>query len=178
MEFTIYPFGNAQQQSSGNGWKFTCQHGVDECQANMYQACGISHNNETGQSGWWPYVYCMEGNRKPSAAAKRCATDNGLDWAVIQKCAGIDPSQGSSDDGNLLMHSIAQATLNLKPSHQWTPWVVLNGRPLSQSKLSKSLIDLVCDAYQGDKPSGCKSSKIQVDYRYDGAVDGAFADFE
>lgn len=157
MDFELFPFGNARQTQEGSTWVFSCQHGKNECIANMYQACAMSHYNGTtaGIPNWWPMVVCMEKSNDPVSAASDCATSGGIDWSVITTCAGADPANGSPTDGNLLMHAIATATENLVPAHQWTPWVVLNGKPLSSSALDKSLTSLVCDAYTGTKPSGC-----------------------
>jgi interferon gamma-inducible protein 30 len=53
------------------------------------------------------------------------------------------------------MHQEALWTNSLQPPHQWTPWVVMNGSPLTQTQLDESLTKLVCAAYTGPKPSGC-----------------------
>jgi len=153
VEFSMFPYGNARQSKNGDLWTFTCQHGKDECVANMYEACAIDISPNT--TSWWPMVLCMEKASSPVNAAQGCATSAGLDWSAIAKCAGDDPSVGSADHGNPLMHKIADATNNLQPAHQFTPWIVMNGRPLSSSKLGGSLIPLICAAYTGTKPAGC-----------------------
>jgi len=162
MDLGVYPYGNAQEKQQADGtWVFTCQHGVQECEGNMYQACAIEHYptvNSTGVPAYWPFFYCLEksGNAGSVSVAQKCADTSNIDWNVIDKCAGSTPAKGSNDDGNPLMHSIAVATNNLKPPHQYTPWVVLNGSPLSQVQLEEPLTKLVCDAYTGTKPPGCK----------------------
>jgi len=159
MEFKLYPYGNARYKKNLDGtYAFTCQHGREECEANMYMACAIEHTNGTTIAGapkWWPFVDCLDRDYEPVSVAKECAQKTGVDWSLVLECAGSDPTQGSKTDGNPLMYSIAQATENLVPAHQFTPWVVLNGKPLSSSKLDKQLVQLVCDAYQGDLPAGC-----------------------
>lgn len=162
MSFSMFPYGNARTTNTAP-YTFTCQHGKNECIANMYQACAMEHFNTTAQ--WWPMVNCMEGSRDPVSDASGCATKAGLDWSVIETCAGSDPANGSADDGNPLMYSIAQATKNLNPPHQWTPWVVLNGKPLSSSQLDMKLTTLVCNAYTGTKPSGCTRFADKLDMR-------------
>lgn len=167
MTFSMYPYGNARTTGPVGGlYQFTCQHGTNECIANMYEACGISHFNTStnGVPDWWNYINCMERSAAPASAARTCATGNGLDWTVITSCAGSNPAVGSADDGNPLMYSIGLATQNLVPAHQWTPWVVLNGKPLSSAQLDQSLVSLVCAAYTGPKPAGC-TGKIQVDMK-------------
>jgi interferon gamma-inducible protein 30 len=176
FDFRSFPYGNANEKQAADGtWVFTCQHGVNECIGNMYEACAISHNNatdpKTNNPVWWPFFYCMEksGNAADTTVASGCAKNNGLDWTVITTCAGSDPSKGSTSDGNPLMHNIAVATNNLIPPHQWTPWVVLNGVPLTSDQLSQSLVTLICQAYMKTcttTPSGCPKPKepLKLDY--------------
>jgi len=172
MEFRSFSYGNAQEKQSADGsWTYTCQHGVDECYGNMYEACAMEHygnNTEAvGKPQYWNFFYCMEKSGKAGVAsvAQNCATTNGLDWNVINTCAGSNPAVGSASDGNPEMHRIAVATNSLIPPHQYTPWVVLNGTPLSQAQYDVSLISLVCKAYTGTKPSCCTAyTGIEFDY--------------
>lgn len=138
----------------------------------MYEACAIEHNNSTNTKHvptWWPFFYCMEksGNAADTTVASGCAKNNGLDWTVITTCAGSNPAVGSADDGNKLMHSIAVSTNNLVPPHQWTPWVVVNGTPLTSAQLDLPLTPIVCKAYTSvagcTAPAGCGA--IQLDYK-------------
>jgi len=153
MDVYSWPYGNANEVKTADGtWKFTCQHGSAECAGNMYEACGIEHNNKTNTDGtpvWWKYFYCLEksGNAGSATVAQNCANNNGLDWSVISTCAGSDPTVGSSTDGNPLMHNIALWTNALNPPHQWTPWVILDGTPLTQAQLDLPLLNLVCNEY-------------------------------
>eukprot|EP00808_Paulinella_micropora_P028858 g32536.t1 len=127
-----------------------------------YEACAIGHYNKINSSGipyWFPFILCLEQSTTPgvSTVAQKCAASNGIDWKVIDACAGDTPQYGVDGDGNKLMHSFAQKTNNLDPPHQFTPWVVLNGSPLTQTQLELPLTAIVCKAYAGDKPAGCPS---------------------
>jgi len=160
VDITYYPYGNAKERQKSDGtWSFTCQHGESECTGNLIMACGINLNNSTDQ--WFPFINCIEdSNSEPDRVAQQCAKQAGLDYSAIDSCV-----QGSQ--GNKIMHSIAEATQNLQPPHQWTPWVVMNGKPLSSNQLDKELIDLVCNAYTGTPPAACNQylkqrKKIQV----------------
>lgn len=116
----------------------------------MIEACGMHFHNAT--SDWFPFVNCIEAsNMSPSSVAKSCATKAGwTDWEEINACT-------TSSLGNNLMHNIAMATQNLKPPHQFTPWVVLNGTPLTSSQLDAQLYKLVCKKYTGpNPPAACK----------------------
>jgi interferon gamma-inducible protein 30 len=175
IDFRAFPYGNANEKQNADGtWSFTCQHGVNECIGNMYEACAIKYNNGTDSKHvptYWPFYYCMEksGNAADTAIASGCATNNGLNWSQIATCSGSDPSKGSTDDGNPLMHSIAVATNSLIPPHQFTPWVVVNGTPLTSSQINLPLTPIVCKAYLSQPdctaPPACTSMDIKVDYR-------------
>jgi len=175
IDFRAFPYGNANEKQNADGtWSFTCQHGVNECIGNMYEACAIKYNNGTDSKHvptYWPFYYCMEksGNAANTTIASNCATSSGLDWAQITTCSGSDPSKGSTDDGNPLMHSIAVATNSLIPPHQWTPWVVVNGTPLTSAQIDLPLTPIVCKAYLSQAgctaPPACQSLGIKVDYR-------------
>jgi len=149
MDLTFYPYGNAHESQQGGQWVFTCQHGASECLGNMIEACGIKYHNNTND--WFPFVNCIEASSQaPASAAPGCASKAG--WTDY---AGNITSCVKGPEGNALMHQIALATEGLKPPHQWTPWVVLNGKPLTQQQLDQPLYKLVCAAYQGTKPPGC-----------------------
>lgn len=175
MDFRSFPYGNANEKQNADGtWTFTCQHGNDECIGNMYEACAIEHNNATDKNNvpvWWNFFYCMEksGKAADTTVASGCAKNNGLDWTVITTCSGSDPARGSADDGNPLMHQLALDTNNLQPPHQWTPWVVVNGSPLTSAELDLPLIPIVCKAYTSKAgctaPAGCNSMTLQLDYK-------------
>lgn len=115
----------------------------------MIEACAIKYHNAT--SDWFPFVNCIENSTEaPGDVAAGCAKQVGwTDYdSSIMTCV-------KGPEGNALMHQIALATKNLEPPHQWTPWVVVNGKPLTQGQLQQSLIHVVCNAYQGTKPPGC-----------------------
>jgi len=161
MVLSSFPYGNAKETQNADGtWTFTCQHGVNECIGNMYEACAIEHNNSTGTNNvptWWPFFYCMEKSQNAAveSVASGCANNNGLNWTTITTCSGSDPSKGSKDDGNPLMHNLAVATGALVPPHQWTPWVVVDGKPLTSAQLDLPLTPIVCPQYGQKNPPTC-----------------------
>jgi interferon gamma-inducible protein 30 len=144
----------------------------------MYEACAIEHYNTTDSKHiptWWPFFYCMEksGKAADTTTASGCAKNNGLDWTVITTCSTTTaPQKGSTADGNPLMHNIALATQNLVPPHQWTPWVVVNGSPLTSAQLDLPLTPIICKAYTSKAgctaPAGCNGldyAEIKLDYK-------------
>jgi len=168
MTLRSFPYGNAKETKNADGtYTFTCQHGVNECIGNMYEACAVEHYNTTGSNHiptWWPFTYCMykSQNAGNATVAQKCATDNGLIWETLTTCAGSDPAKGSTADGNPLMHQMAVTTDNLVPPHTWTPWVVVDGKPLTSSQLDLPLTPIVCNLYSAKNantctlPSACK----------------------
>jgi len=155
IAFRAFPYGNANEKQNADGtWTFTCQHGVNECIGNMYEGCAIKHfpgvDSKTNIPIWWPFYYCMEksGNAADTVVASGCAKNNGLDWVTITDCSTTtNPAQGSSTDGNPNMHQIALSTINLIPPHQWTPWVVVQGTPLTSAQIDLPLTPIVCKEY-------------------------------
>jgi len=170
-DFMAYPYGNAQEKQNADGtWTFSCQHGNSECIGNMYESCAIEHYPTVSAAGvpaWWPFFLCLEasGQAGTLTVAQNCAKNNGIDWNVINTCSGSNPAQGSSTDGNPTMHKVAVATNSLQPPHQYTPWVTVNGSPLTQAQYQQSLIAIVCKAYTGTtKPSCCTALEVEFDY--------------
>lgn len=157
MDLMIFPYGNAKETKKPDGsWSFKCQHGGSECFGNLIEACAIHTYNDT--SKWFPYINCIEGSKVKiiEKAAPECAKQLNLNYTALDACA-------TSAEGNAIMHGIATTTDNLQPPHQWTPWVVLDGKPLSSKQLSQPLVTLVCDAYTGTKPAACSNYKKGIE---------------
>jgi hypothetical protein len=52
-------------------------------------------------------------------------------------------------------NDVQMAAMKATPSHQYVPWVLINGNLLQNTKLLQKAI---CDAYSGtDVPSSCRS---------------------
>jgi interferon gamma-inducible protein 30 len=163
VTLNVYPYGNAKEVANADGtYTFTCQHGANECVANMWEACAIANYGNVTDSvpDWFPFFQCMEDTKRNNPYSERiasaCASSNGLDWSVVTSCAGSDPASGVGAPGNLLMHGIAQKTSALAPPHTFVPWVVVDGTPLTDSETYDSLVDIVCGKYTGTLPAGCK----------------------
>jgi len=148
MNITIYPYGNAQESYDGSQWQFTCQHGDQECQGNIILTCAIRLNPDVKQ--WLPFANCMEGGNDPVSSAQGCAQQTNLDWSRINECT-------TSSQGNQWEHEMAQATDNLDPPHQYTPWVMVNGAHSTDAE--NQLQPVVCAAWQGAPPPACSSAK-------------------
>lgn len=131
-------------------WQFTCQHGVDECWGNLLHSCLINYYPR--QEDHFPFIYCMESsdNGTIEDVAAQCATKLGVSMDNLTNCM-------YSVQGNQLQHAYAVMTDSLNPPHTYVPWVTLNGvhNDDIQNRAENDLVALVCDAYQGAKPSAC-----------------------
>jgi len=146
LNMTLVPFGNAQEQQSGSGWVFTCQHGPRECLGNTIETCAYGLDN------WdfvkvWPFIYCVESSHDPVANAEACANKTGKDWPAINNCA-----QGVQ--GNTWQHQMAVKTAALDPPHTHVPWVTINGQHSPDAE--GDFLTALCNAYTGPPPAGCQ----------------------
>ena len=59
-----------------------------------------------------------------------------------------------------MIHKLAERTKNLKPPHEYSPWVVINGvhTEILQWKVSEDLKRLVCKLYTGTQPKECQGT--------------------
>lgn len=160
MDVMLVPYGNAQESPDGSEWRFTCQHGPQECVGNLIETCAISILQNV--TAYFPFIHCVEVSIEsgdPRSVAQSCATQLGIDFTAIDKCQ-------SGSQGNSLEHEMAQKTNALNPPHHYVPWITLNGKHTEkiQNQAIFNLLELVCDNYQGSKPSACRE-KIPANSR-------------
>ncbi|KAK2822216.1 hypothetical protein Q5P01_022281 [Channa striata] len=150
MDVELVPYGNAVERHEGQKYTFQCQHGEPECLGNMIETCVMNKSRNAFQ-----IIYCMESSADVIKSAESCAQiyDPELNWSSIMTCV-------NGDQGNQLMHLNAVKTASLVPSHQYVPWVTINGKHTEdlQEKAMSSLFTLVCSMYQGPKPEACGGS--------------------
>ncbi|KAK8613298.1 hypothetical protein V6N13_101063 [Hibiscus sabdariffa] len=80
---------------------------------------------------------------------RNCSDQLGLRADMINKCY-------STGIGIKFLLQHGNETANLKPPHEYVPWVVVNNEPLTDDY--ENFVKSVCDAYQGDpKPEACKT---------------------
>ncbi|KAL8589541.1 hypothetical protein ACOMHN_015927 [Nucella lapillus] len=104
-----------------------------------------------------PFINCIESSQNyPMKAVKVCAGQHGAPLGEIMQCY-------NSTEGNLLEHQMAQRTDALKPSHQYVPWVVLNGVHTEKinTEALENLLNLICDTYTGPKPEACSKPETK-----------------
>ncbi|XP_067824749.1 gamma-interferon-inducible lysosomal thiol reductase-like [Heptranchias perlo] len=120
LNVTLIPFGNAEEIPKGQKWQFTCQHGQQECWWNTIQTC-IMHYLKNA-TRYLPVICCMESASTVLSEAQQCLQIHAptVSWDTIISCV-------NGDQGNELMHQNAQMTNELEPSHNYVPWVLING---------------------------------------------------
>lgn len=132
-----------------------CQHGDNECLANLLEACVGSL---TAQNASVAFTICFEGLYTESwqssdapilSAALQCATQVKVSESDIVGCY-----KGST--GITLNTQNAQATAKYGSSRLGTPWVVVNGHVLDDPVTE--LLGAVCSNYTGTKPAGCSQT--------------------
>lgn len=74
--------------------------------------------------------------------ASECASKSSIDYDQITACT-------HSRLGNELQHANAVRTENLKPAHQYVPWITLNGEHTEEmeKQAEQDLIGLICKSY-------------------------------
>jgi Gamma interferon inducible lysosomal thiol reductase (GILT) len=153
MDLTMVMFGNAKLSADHQG--YDCQHGVGECDANVYGLCAIDLYRSF-PSQYLPYVACVYetlpmgryDEKFSKALFGICADETGLSAQMIRECHADDAKVKS------LLKNAEAAT----PKHTNIPWVLVNGVENHVSPL----LDLVCEAYTargGSHPKCGKANK-------------------
>lgn len=124
-----------------------CQHGPTECQSNRIEACAI----HAAPDAWTDFIFCFEvDHQSDPSAAQGCASKNGVDWSKMDAC--VKPGAA----GDAVYAANAKKTLALEPQHWFTPWFLMNGKPMMSNW--SPLLSKVCAAYTGTKPPGCSGA--------------------
>lgn len=151
MNVALVPYGNAFEEMDEGKWKYTCQHGKQECVGNLIETCAIHYYPKP--SLFFPFVHCIESSGKaPNKVASLCARRFKLNYSKILSCA-------KGDLGNRLEHQMALKTKALSPKHEYVPWVTINGVHTEkiENEAENNLVKLVCKTYEGcSKPDTCK----------------------
>ncbi|KAL3172933.1 hypothetical protein MRX96_012677 [Rhipicephalus microplus] len=156
MDVQLVPFGNAfkeQQQEKPNSsraerfavgrrqepdYKYSCQHGPDECFGNVVQSCAAHIFNDTILS--LAFVTCMSLAERPHEAGRECARGIARNWNAIQR------TRWASAHGIWILRTTTY------------PWLVINGvhNDEQQAMAQTDLLQVVCDATpDGRKPPPC-----------------------
>ncbi|KAL8504892.1 hypothetical protein ACS0TY_016184 [Phlomoides rotata] len=151
VNLRLIPWGNTQVQPN-NTW--ICQHGVDECQLDVTEACAI--NTWPKVETHFRFIYCVERLHLMNKHTQweSCFSAIGLDSKPLNDCY-------NNGLGFQLENSYAEETANLNPRHRFVPWVVVNNFPLQED--FQNFISYICRAYRGNKvPNACKSRLFEI----------------
>ncbi|KAK3913793.1 Gamma-interferon-inducible lysosomal thiol reductase [Frankliniella fusca] len=151
MNVHLIPYGKAKTTTSGNSFKFECQHGPQECLANKVHACGLKLilNADTRVQ----YVTCMiNDNWNPEEAGSRCAKKYELDWDSIWECA-------KGNEGSKLLSLYGKKTDKLG-SIDFVPTIALQGSTDKQPAILKNLFKEICTLYKDEKPEKCSQLSV------------------
>ncbi|CAL4068498.1 unnamed protein product [Meganyctiphanes norvegica] len=155
MEVELFPFGNAKYEPSGSGWKFTCQHGPDECIANMIMACAKDKLRDINIE--MDFVHCLESAEQPAHAGRNCSVTVGVAWDPIETCI-------NSLEGQILLHDVALRQEKLIPKVKYVPWILINdhwSEELEDASTS-NLKKVVCEFYGGTRPECNKVQPLKL----------------
>jgi len=151
-KISFYPYGNANEQKQGSKWTWSCQHGEEECLGNLVETCAMNKMDDEHFKG---FLICLKENNEKfsfnfNKTAAFCEKDPVLLKAVMD-CT-------TSDEGNALQHEVAVKTDALQPSHQWVPWVIVDGvhDSATETLILDDLLNYLC------KRSGRDTSHIEV----------------
>lgn len=139
-DLEIVPYGKAHIVSRDPP-AFTCQHGEKECYGNKVELCSLAYYPKNGLN----MMNCMQKYRAfDDDTIAECAKMEQVDAAPIIDCAkGVE--------GNNLMLYAGDLT----PTLSYVPSIIVNGELHSDVE---NIIQYICDAYTGEKPSVCKTS--------------------
>lgn len=138
MDISLVPYGKAATHPSMNGsYRFDCQHGTTECQANIYHACVIDIVKEIQRR--LDIIACMiNNNHSPRDAFYRCMQEDDRESIdLVEKCYG-------NTHGRELLKLHGDATNALQPPVAFIPTVTLDGVQGRQSNVLKDLTLEIC----------------------------------
>ena len=147
-DIEIIPYGNAKEayDSTLQRYKFTCQHGDNECYGNLIMTCSL---NILGRIKGQLNIICLleninKFNRNFDTTLEYCLNSE-PELQEIKYCV-------NSDIGNIYQHQMAQKT----SEHLGVPWILVDGiyDEDTNDKIWTSLIDYLC----GDDKSKCFNS--------------------
>nr|XP_050041739.1 gamma-interferon-inducible lysosomal thiol reductase-like isoform X2 [Dermacentor andersoni] len=160
LSVRLVPYGMARKREAvgADGHKTTeisCQHGRNECLANMIQACAVTLFKGTYRL--LAFVVCMESSTTPHRVAKSCSSRVGVNWAALDRCA-------SSRSGPRLLLKMGHKTASHRPAVPYVPFVVVNGKQGDdvQSRAATDFFGLVCSMFaEPAVPPACVSEQQQ-----------------
>ncbi|XP_076296132.1 gamma-interferon-inducible lysosomal thiol reductase isoform X1 [Lasioglossum baleicum] len=136
IEVELIPYGKATTVKTEDGYKFMCQHGPTECNANIIHACSIDILKNS--SSQLEYISCMiQRNLQPVYIMETCAQKMNIDYQEIFKCF-------TGERGKELLAKHGERTNSLQPRISFIPTITIDGRSDQQARILKNLLREVC----------------------------------
>ncbi|XP_033227475.1 GILT-like protein 1 isoform X2 [Belonocnema kinseyi] len=136
MEIESIPYGNAKTTKTDDSYKFDCQHGPTECEANMIHACAIEAIKDPKQQ--LEYLTCMiKRNHEPQEIMKSCAKDMSIKYQPILECF-------NGKHGKELLAKYGEITEKNKSEITFIPTISLDQSFSNQPAILKNLLKQVC----------------------------------
>lgn len=141
LDVRLWPYGKATTTNkSGGGFDFRCQHGEEECVANMWHGCTARYVKD--QATRLEMVRCMiDDNYDAAMAAEKCAKENGVSFPQISTCA-------VGEEGAEIHNMAGLNTNQLQPKVSFIPTIKLEDSQGSQKAILKNFLKEVCNAYK------------------------------
>ncbi|CAD5225598.1 unnamed protein product [Bursaphelenchus okinawaensis] len=126
VDIELVPFGNARYNEDGS---LSCQHGVEECNGNRYEACAINFIED-----YFPFIACVEGNIESfdfEATAKKCYADLKTPDDVVKQIEECYNGQLGHD----LIKANSERSVSAEGiKYDFVPWIFINN--VSSSRFS------------------------------------------
>lgn len=140
VKVKLVPYGKATHEKVDGKWKFTCHHGVEECNGNKIQAC-ILKDSKLGDSEKIDMVVCLMNQANPDKELETCLRQTGRsdEFNKIKTCA-------ESEQGDNLLALFGDKSDALMKPLQSVPTIVINEKFESsyQEEAFNNLKALVC----------------------------------
>lgn len=165
MDVQIVPFGNAKfvrMDGGGRGDELVlqCQHGVSECDGNIYEQCVVMELYPYAQR-YLPFLRCLYDEFPMGHSDElldrdivaNCSRASELNWTDIATC---------HDDEKQVALLQKRAKSQTPSYHKGVPWVEVNGRHVEVIGDEAPLLKAICRAYisNGGSHPSCSSSLI------------------
>ncbi|XP_075229268.1 gamma-interferon-inducible lysosomal thiol reductase-like protein [Lycorma delicatula] len=159
VRFDFVPYGNAKQEYSKKGWKFTCQHGPTECKYNMLHACvvktvSLANGVNEDIERFVPFLICLMSTKQEHTVITQCAEKYDIPADGIRHCL-------TRGNGEKLLAKYGNRTHEFKPPIKSVPTIVFNGvyKEDNQKLAETNLPQAICSNLK-PKPKICNTTKI------------------
>jgi len=145
LDVRFIAYGNAETV----GDHIECQHGEEECQANVVQACTVHYIKDTAMQV--NLLSCMAAADRPVQAGPECFKQFHLDFKQVQKCS-------DGPEGQKLHLKNGEDQHSLKPYPDYMPYHTWNGKGgdhISDEMDRLGVIGYLCEYFYNNELDVC-----------------------